>query len=680
MKREEWADIRRRHRQGAAIKQIARDKGISRNTVRRALAADEPPTRRARGPVGSAIDPYEPRIVELLLSEPEVSAADIARRIGWGRSLTVLKDRVRTLRRDLPKAGREDTPKRGRPLPAELTSFVGRSTELACIAGLLETARVVSLTGPGGVGKTRLAIRAASTARHHFADGTCMAQLGSLRDPALLVETLLDDFGITDPAGSASEPINRLVDHLQGRQVLLLLDNCEHLVQDVARLVTTLLESAAGLNVLATSRERLGIPGEHVVIVAPLELAPAVALFADRAAAALPGFAVTDENRRLVTQLCRGLDGIPLAIELATVRLRALSLEDLLSHLDHRFAVLTQGSPAAPARHRTLETTIDWSFELCTGHERALWTRASVFAGGFDVAAATAVCADATLPAGAVLDGVAGLVAKSILVREEEAGQVRFRMLETIRELGQERLPAAEQRGLSIRHRDWCLDLVERCAAEWFGPDQIKWTRRLRREQANLRAALEHALTQGGGISVALRLVGGPWFLWATAFSLTEHRRWLHRALDASTGHEPERATALATCGLVASLQGDQPAAGALAAESLDLAGELSQPTAIAYATHVLGLVDFFSGDAGRAEARLGECLSSYQALGVGDDLVGALHVHLGLLFISRGELERAEAHLDEMRPRCEARGERWIRSYVLDGLGFVALARGDLG
>jgi predicted ATPase/DNA-binding CsgD family transcriptional regulator len=695
MEVEDWLDIHRRRRDGVPIRQIAREKSLSRNTVRRALAGDTPPAARTRPSPGSAIDAYEPQIIELLLQDPAIATAAIGRRIGWTRSHTVLKDRVRGLRAQVAHERRErERPPEGSTLPADFTSFVGRRDELAHLRGLLGAARLVSLAGPGGVGKTRLAIRAAAAIRDRFTDGTWMVQLDALGDPALVAQSLLDGLGIADPSRSTGDPIPRLVEHLKRRRALLVLDNCEHLIEGVAPLLTVLLQRAPGLTVLLTSRQPLGIAGEQVVLVAPLELppaegpldlgaalaSPAVALFADRAAAALPGFAVTDANYQLVAQVCRALEGIPLAIELATVRLRALSLAELLEHLDHRFTVLTDGSPTAPARQRTLQATIGWSFELCTDHERALWTRSSVFAGGFDIAAATAVCADERLPAHSVVDAVGGLVAKSILVRDEHAGRLRFRMLETIREFGHAQLPPHEHPDVRARHLDWCLRLVTDCTSHWFGPDQILWTQRMRREQGNLRSALEHALDPSAGDSTAAqRLVGLPWFLWATAFSFTEHRRWLHRALDASSAPTPERVQALATCGFVACAQGDQPTARALSAESLHLARTLDLPTATAFATHILGLVALFSGQADQAAALLYNALERYGTLGMPEHVLGALQIHLGMLHLSRAELEQAEAHLQALHARCVSQGETWERAYATDGLGFIALARGDL-
>lgn len=679
MEVDDWLEIHRLRREGVPIRQIARGKAMSRNTVRRALASEEPPAPRARTSTGSAIDPYEPQIRELLQADPEISTADIGRHIGWDRSHTVLKDRVRALRAqtDPPAPSRRRSTERP-SLPADLTSFVSRRPELAELRGLLRTARLVTLTGPGGVGKTRLGIRAADAMTEHFTEGTWMVRLDAVSDPGLVAQSLLDGLGIADPSRSTGDPIPRLVEHLEHRHALLLLDSCEHVLDGVAPLLSELLQRAPGLTALVTSRQPVGIVGERLFLVAPLAVgddaaSPAVALFADRAAAAHPGFQVTDDNHQLVTQICRALEGIPLAIELATVRLQVLSLAELLEHVDHRFALLTKGSSTAPARQRTLQATIEWSFDLCTEHERALWTRVSVFAGGFDLSAATAVCADESLPSASILDAVAGLVAKSILVREEHAGRARFRMLDTLREFGLTQL--TDDEGPRARHRQWCLRLVVECTEQWFGPDQVEWKQRMRREQANLRAAIEHALGDG---AAALQLVA-PWLLWATALSLTEHRRWLHRALDASPAPTPERARALATCGFVAGAQGDQRIARAMAEESLEIAQELSLPEETAFATHILGLVSLFTGQSDEAQRLLGDASGRYRDLRMSDHLVAALETHLGMLYLSRRELDQAETHLQTVDALCDRHDETWARSYATDGLGYIALARGDL-
>src|SRR5215472_10795049 len=337
-------------------------------------------------------------------------------------------------------------------LPAELTSFVGRRGELAEVRRLLAGSRLVTLAGPGGVGKTRLALRAAAGLARAFRDGVWLVRLDQLRDEVLVAQAVAEALGLQDRAGYA--PAAALAEYLAGRQLLLVLDNCEHVVDAVAKLADVLLRAAAELRVLATSRESLNIPGETVRAVPPLaapdagerlsvaELArfPAAALFAERAAQVVPGFAVTEANAAAVAGICRRLEGMPLAIELAAARLPVLSAEQIEERLGDRLGLLTRGGRTRPDRQRTLRASIEWSYELCTRAERLLWARCSVFAGGFELDAAEGICAGDRLAAGRVLDLLAGLAGKSILSAEHRAGAVRYRLPEPLREFGQERL------------------------------------------------------------------------------------------------------------------------------------------------------------------------------------------------------------------------------------------------
>ena len=295
-------------------------------------------------------------------------------------------------------------------LPADMTSLVGRRQEIADVRQLLSSSRMVTLTGLGGVGKTRLALRIARELRKAFSDGTWLVELAALRDPALLPQTVVNALHI--PEASARAPMTILIEHLRHQQMLLVLDNCEHLLTDSAMLVDAVLRAAPELRVLATSRQALRVPGELLFAVPPLPVPapeaalsagaaiqyPALALFAERASAVVRQFAITTDNQPAVVRLCQRLEGIPLAIELAAARLPVLSVADLAARLDDRFHLLTEGSRTVSARHRTLQATIDWSYELCTLAEQTLWARTSVFADSFDLEGAQAVCSDAELP------------------------------------------------------------------------------------------------------------------------------------------------------------------------------------------------------------------------------------------------------------------------------------------
>lgn len=683
-----WREVRARHASGEAIKAIARSTGLSRNTVRRALAADTPPDRRPR--TATVADAFEPAIVEMLALEPGLSAPEIARRIGWPHSMTALKERIRTLHRDRAPATPAGDP------PRELTTFVGRDDEIAAITAAVRRHRMITLTGPGGVGKSRLAQQAVAACAGSFRDGVWFVELAALHDPELVAQALLDELGVAtgDSAGPAAEV---LVDHLAPRCTLIVLDNCEHLLDAVAGLLHPLLRAAPAVCVLATSRQTLGIAGEHVLPVTPLAVPeapdvdldealgwPAVALFVDRAASVLPGFLPDAATVADVVEICRRLDGVPLAIELAAVRLRVLSVRQLLARLTDRFAVLTDGDRAGPARHRTLLATVAWSHELCTATEQTLWSHATVFPGAFDLDALDAVCARSTdLPGGvpgpAMLDAVSGLTAKSILIREDTTGEVRFRMLETIREFGRERLAPDDARVLRDRHLRHRLAAHAQLAGRWFGPDQAMSARRSSAEHADLRAALNHALGEGADPPAALRLVGVPWFLWATCLSLTEHRRGLQRALAAAPAPTADRARALATAGLVAALQGDQPAAAVLAKEAGTTAATAGSPDCAAFAVHVAGLVAFFGDRFPDAAVSFDDARRRYRSVGAGPVPTSTLDVHIGLLEISRGSLDVAEDRLRAAHERSSAVGETWFRSYAADGLGFIALLRDDV-
>jgi predicted ATPase len=378
-------------------------------------------------------------------------------------------------------------------LTGELTGFVGRRAELALVRQSLIAARLVTLTGPGGIGKTRLALRAASAARRAFRDGVWLTELAGLRDPALLAAELARSLRLSDQA--APWGVTALSDHLAARQALLILDGCEHLTDSCAVLADALLRGCPELRILATSRHVLRVAGEVTVVVPPMSVPSeagfgtpdgpgdlwryeAVRLFADRAAAVLPEFVIDDGNGPVVAALCRRLDGIPLAIELATGRLRSLSPGQILARLDSGFELLSGGGPAQPPRHRALEGTLEWSYELLTDTERAAWRRVSVFAGSFDLDAAEYVCAgDAVISLESVADLIDSLVAKSVLLRTagQDAAAARYRLLDTIGAFGLRKLRAeGDECALRLRHFGWCAALAARPGA-WGRAGRDGW-------------------------------------------------------------------------------------------------------------------------------------------------------------------------------------------------------------
>ncbi|TWH00879.1 non-specific serine/threonine protein kinase [Nocardioides sp. J9] len=582
----------------------------------------------------------------------------------------------------------DDTAPGGR-LPADLTSFEGRRTDLNQVKRLLGETRLLTLAGFGGVGKTRLALRAARELVRSHPDGVTWVELADVRDPCLLRQAVVEALDLPDLPGRDTWSV--ALQHVAERRILLVLDNCEHVLEPVAEIVDELLRHSPGLRVLATSRQTLGVPGETVFSVAPLpvpppekaaepgvaSLFPSLALFRERAASVVPGFELTPANQVAAVELVRKLEGIPLAIELAAVKLRVLGLDELVRRLDARLDVLRHSARTGPSRHRTIEATIDWSYDLCTDDERTLWARASVFTGGFGVEAAEAVCAGGTLPEEAVLDVLEGLLEKSVLSRVESHGQVRFRMLEPLREHGQHRLRVlGEHDDLVHRHLEWVEGLVGEACLQWFGPLQEAWCTTLRLEQANLRAAAEHCLTHEPCHERSLPLVGTPWFLWIALF-LDEGRQWLERAVATCPASTTDRAVALGTLGYVAGLQGDQARAAEAADEARGIAVALGDSRVEAYATHVAGLSALFH-DPQRSKELLTRALGLYDGHDALDDHLTAVRVQLALAHIYCGEVDAAQEHFDACRELCTLTGERWLFSYALYGLGFVEKMRGD--
>ncbi|MGW0842853.1 ATP-binding protein [Streptomyces sp. NPDC002787] len=556
-------------------------------------------------------------------------------------------------------------------LPAAFTTFVGRRADMAEIRRRLGAARLLTLTGVGGVGKTRLALEVAAAAHKGFADGVWLVDLAPVREPAAVAGVTATALGIPDL--SARPVVEQLVDHLAERQCLIVLDNCEHLVDACAGLVDALLSAAPELRVLATSRQTLGISGEHVFTVAPLSVPDeAVRLLRDRAVASRPEFEVTDANRAAVTRLCTRLDGLPLAIELAASRLRTLTVEQVTERLEDRFALLTGGSRAARPRQRTLRALIDWSYELCTPAERLLWNRLSVFAGGFGLDAAEGVGAGDGIERREILDLLDRLVAQSVVLINEREGQPRYWMLETIREYGKERLDeSGEEERVRARHGDFYLRLTEGIADGWYGPGQEEGLARLRAEHGNLRATLEHSEPQ-----TALALVTALRFHWCADGFLGEGRRWLDRALGAAPEPTVARARALWVAAWAALLQADHPAADRFLAEAGALGAALDDAVVSAY-------VEGFRGTSALFRGHLTEAVSHYQRAVAAHDAAGDSPGALFSLF----QLAVAQAHTADPRAErtgrqvvatAEAHGERWIRSYALWALGHEAWVRGD--
>jgi len=530
-------------------------------------------------------------------------------------------------------------------LPLQLTRFIGREREMAQVRNLLDTNRLVMLTGPGGCGKTRLALQVAGDRVDCVAGGVWLVELAPLAEPALLLQAVASALGVREEPGQAL--VATLTAALRDRELLLMLDNCEHLVEGCARLVEGLLQACPRLRLLATSRETLGIPGEScyrtpslslpdVRQLPPLEqLAEyeAIQLFLERAQKVMPGFRLTKANALAVAQVCARLDGIPLAIELAAARVRALPVEEIAGRLDDRFSLLTGGSRTALPRHRTLRACIDWSYDLLSEPERVLLRRLSVFSGGSTLEAVEGICTDArsasldgaalSLPAEGecrvedrnVLDLLTALVDRSLVIYEAPGGGARYQLLETVRQYSRDRLlEAGEETVLRGRHRDFFLRLAEKAELELRGAKQLVWLERLEAEHDNMRAALAWCLDQPPGNSGAetvttqaddpersirnrqleygLRLAGALFDFWYIRGQLGEGERWLERALAMSgrLGRVKERAKAMYGAGRLAWRKGNHAVARSHLQESVTIWRELGDRQALAYSLTFLGL------------------------------------------------------------------------------------------
>ncbi|RYE41020.1 MAG: tetratricopeptide repeat protein [Hyphomicrobiales bacterium] len=571
-------------------------------------------------------------------------------------------------------------------LPLELTSFVDRRAELAEAKNMLATSRIVTLTGIGGVGKTRLAVRVATKMKRDFPDGVFLVELGELRDQSLLVSVVAGAVGLRD--GSGRPPLDVLVKFLAGRDVLLLLDNCEQVVDAVAKVVEALLRACPRLRILATSREPINIGGEAVLPVPPLavpdlEETPgaihrndAVTLFVERGAAAVPGFELTEDTKVTIARICQRLEGLPLPIELAAARLRAMSSEQILQRLSDRYALLTRGSRDAPSRQQTLRMCIDWSHDLCAPQEQRVWALLSVFAGSFELEAAEEVCRNRQGTED-LLDTVSSLVDKSILTREDSGATVRFRMLETVRDYGREK---AQETGdyleLLQRHRDWYERLALESEADWISSRQLDWITKIGRDLPNLRQALEFCLSDD--VEGGLRIAGALLPFWHSQGLFSEGRRWLDRLLTSAPGQvTPDRSKALYAGSLMAGLQGDLPAVAALVDEGIALTAQTSDPIAHAHIDFAAGYLALFGGKMSDACLHFEKAVQVYETRGALPFQVSA-RGSLGLTYALLNDAEQAIECYERVLALTEDRGESLYRAYTLWALAIAVWRQGD--
>lgn len=554
------------------------------------------------------------------------------------------------------------------------TAFVGRAFELAVLSTALRQYRMVTLTGVGGVGKTRLAVRAAGTLRAEHPDGIHLVELSPLQEPALLATTIAEGLRLADQ--TVRDPVEVLCDWLADKHLLLILDTCEHLLAACAGLAGRMLAAAPGLTVLATSRQPLGREDEHVLQLRPLSLpapgsgdAPtsdALALLRDRAEAAAPGARITERYARESAELCRRLDGIPLAIELAAARLRTLSVPELVGRLHERFEVLAgEAHGTAPPRHQALRTTIGWSHELCEPLERLLWARLSVFMGGFSPEAATKMCTGGPLRADQVEVALKGLVDKSVVLCEERAGQGHYRMLDTIREFGAQWLDElGETTALARRHAGYYLRMARASDAGCVGPDQVAWHRRLLTEHANLRAALDFLLRNGEGRG-ALILASGLWFFWFACGRQREGRSYLRRALELVPDPCPQRTKGLWSYGTLALVQGDLDVAAEVGERFRAAVAGREEPDVRHAVTYLVGGARSLKGDQEGAAAVLAEapgCPGEQREYPAAWFLTQLLRLFVQL---NTGRFVEAVRGAAETRAECERRGESWVRCFA---------------
>ncbi|MGW4528414.1 ATP-binding protein [Amycolatopsis sp. NPDC004378] len=588
------------------------------------------------------------------------------------------------------------------PIPAEMNSFIGRTGLLSDGMRLLTTARLVTLIGTGGVGKTRLLLRMAKelTEAGAYKHGVVVVRLTDLKEADDRLEsTIAAELGILD--NSATPGLARLIEYFRHRQMLLMLDNCEHLVGQspgsgqVPRLLTTLLKAAPGLQVMTTSRVRLGVQGEHLLIVSPLCVGPgercgrdgtedvvheAQRLLIDRAAEA--GVHIREEDYPLAARLCQLLDGIPQAIELAAPLLSAMTLQEMVDH-PRRLHLLTDG-PSEQGHHRTLHAMIDWSYDLLPEPERRTWALVSVFEGGFDLEAAQAICTGRGIEKADVLGLLARLVRQSLLVAEARGGRTRYRMLETIREYGQELIATAgEERELRQAHADYFDALVERCTREWFGPGEIDWMNRLRVEMPNLRAAQEFFLADpasaGRGLEMAIRATRTRFFVFSGA--LNEAGRMLAMGLDGRGDTlTAQQVAGLSMSSWVALIQGNQILAGPLLAQAEDAARQLGMepfgPLLYGQGTQ-RWLTEADPVKAREALDLLARAEAAFRTQGTPGDVFMAM-LFLGMATSFLGDADRAFAEAARVLAAARASGAQWCISWALWNNALAELLHGD--
>ncbi|MSP12101.1 MAG: tetratricopeptide repeat protein [Chloroflexi bacterium] len=578
-------------------------------------------------------------------------------------------------------------------LPVQLTSFVGRDTEMAEVKRLLSGTHLLTLTGVGGTGKTRLSLQVAADLLEAFPNGVWLVELAPVADPTLVPQSIAAVLGVSEQPGMPL--VKTLTDYLRAKHLLLILDNCEHLVAACAQVAESLLRACPQVRILATSREALGIAGESTFHVPSLPLPDplrlpsletltqyeAVRLFIDRALAVRSDFTVTNANALAVAQVCYRLDGIPLALELAAARVRAMPVEEIARRLDDRFSLLTGGSRTALPRQQTLRASIDWSYDLLGEHEGGLLWRLAVFAGGWTLEAAEVVCAGEDIADNEVLELLTHLVDKSLVVAEEQQGEARYRLLETIRQYAQEKLHAsAEEQLVRTRHLEFFLKLAEEGELKLKGPYQVAWRKRLENDYDNLHGAMQWAIESNA--EAGLRLGGALYLFWYRLGYLSEGRRWLEKILanPGAVSRSAARAKALQAQGVIAGASGaDQARALAPLKESISIWRELgvAGKPGLAAALSYLSFNKAYIGNYEQAQALVTESITLWREVGDKGGLAQALRF-LSNIKIDQGSYGEARKLLEECQALFRDTGDSLGMAQAMRGLGLLAENQGD--
>jgi predicted ATPase/transcriptional regulator with XRE-family HTH domain len=591
-------------------------------------------------------------------------------------------------------------------LPIQLTSFIGREKEITEIKRLLAgkkgesegSVRLLTLTGHGGCGKTRLGIETASASLPHFPDGVFFVALAPLSDPVLVPQTIATTLGLIEQASHS--PVNTLTDFLQAKRALLILDNCEHLIHACAQLAETLLQTCPNLHIFTTSREALGIAGETLYLVPPLTTPDpdslhetldtlrryeAVQLFIERAQTVISDFSMTRDNAPAIAQVCHYLDGIPLALELAAARVKVLRVEQIASRLNDRFHLLTSGARTALPRHQTLQAMIDWSHDLLSESERVLLRRLSIFAGGWTLEAAESVCGDDGIETHMILDLLMQLLNKSLILAERKQGQeTRYHMLETIRQYAREKSWAmGEGERMRHQHASFFIKLAEEAKPELRGSNQHIWLERLDAEKDNLRVVLN--LLVENNIEAGARLAGSLFWFWHTYCYWSEGRAWYDRLLKSGIdpyGQTPlitaMKAQVLCEAGWLALADMDTNQARILSEEGLALYRELGDKTGIAIALNTLGWAAYYLSNYSEARSLAEESLTLSREIGNKFKIADVLNL-LGNIARAQGYYASAVEFYKESLKWARELGDKATIAYSLGVWGYLAWSQGDL-